>query len=477
MICARSEVGLSRLPVTEEIAGSNPVERATDIFTLIGCFFMKKYVTLIAFIYKLCYDIANWTRKSKEFYNKIPDNVRERTPSIMVYDPNKINNPSGSKLDKGLTRRGFGALAVIAFAEGVASACSAKKAPEAKQTTPAPTDESSIGTEPKEPTKSPTPETKEIKINKEAVTKLYEKLNNLKKEFDEASEDERQEKHLRSAIRAAFVEAIESITGYKSTSFDPEAGAWRTSAEDFNKTQDEMMGIVTAGLVLLGNLTLAYHEDQSILPRTSENDLTADGIMGMYLDVFTAGYGRDQIEGFRKTIEENPGAVEALVYKGTLGDGELPKALHISYGLRMKSDDPLANCDRENNPNQCKNVFNQAGEKAPLDGGIHRTVEAVYPTDNHTVLNVMATNIIRVQGTDIRWLNEETNKLGKQWDINKPEEEGLDFYLTPVLVWWDVPDDLYDSMPMYDGQTRKQPRNIPAVGEYMNKVRSSQEAK
>lgn len=28
--CARSEVGLSRLPVTEEIAGSNPVGRATE---------------------------------------------------------------------------------------------------------------------------------------------------------------------------------------------------------------------------------------------------------------------------------------------------------------------------------------------------------------------------------------------------------------------------------------------------------------
>ena len=433
---------------------------------------MKKYSIFIAFMCNLCYDIANWAEKSKEFYNKIPDNVRERTPSVMVYNP---NNPSGSS--KEMPRRDFikfGAkFGAIAATLALAAGCGAQKVQSAEQTTPAPT--KSIGTEPV--TKSPTPETQEIKINKEAVTKLYEKLNNLKKEFDEASEDERQEKHLRSAIRAAFVEAIESITGYKSTSFDPEAGAWRTSAEDFNKTQDEMMGIVTAGLVLLGNLTLAYHEDQSILPRTSENDLTADGIMGMYLDVFTAGYGRDQIEGFRKTIEENPGAVEALVYKGTLGDGELPKALHISYGLRMKSDDPLANCDRENNPNQCKNVFNQAGEKAPLDGGIHRTVEAVYPTDNHTVLNVMATNIIRVQGTDIRWLNEETNKLGKQWDINKPEEEGLDFYLTPVLVWWDVPDDLYDSMPMYDGQTRKQPRNIPAVGEYMNKVRSSQEAK
>ena len=476
MICARSEVGLSRLPVTEEIAGSNPVERATDNSPLDRVFFYGKYAIFIAFMCNLCHYIANWTGKSKEFYNKIPDNVRGRIPSVMARNHERLN-PSDSSEKTIFTRRRVIKAGVIATAAVLVDACSAKKAPEAKQTTPAPTDESSIGTEPKEPTKSPTPETKEIKINKEAVTKLYEKLNNLKKEFDEASEDERQEKHLRSAIRAAFVEAIESITGYKSTSFDPEAGAWRTSAEDFNKTQDEMMGIVTAGLVLLGNLTLAYHEDQSILPRTSENDLTADGIMGMYLDVFTAGYGRDQIEGFRKTIEENPGAVEALVYKGTLGDGELPKALHISYGLRMKSDDPLANCDRENNPNQCKNVFNQAGEKAPLDGGIHRTVEAVYPTDNHTVLNVMATNIIRVQGTDIRWLNEETNKLGKQWDINKPEEEGLDFYLTPVLVWWDVPDDLYDSMPMYDGQTRKQPRNIPAVGEYMNKVRSSQEAK
>lgn len=39
--CARSEVGLSRLPVTEEIAGSNPVERATVKITRpIGEFFI-----------------------------------------------------------------------------------------------------------------------------------------------------------------------------------------------------------------------------------------------------------------------------------------------------------------------------------------------------------------------------------------------------------------------------------------------------
>lgn len=38
--CARSEVGLSRLPVTEEIAGSNPVERATMTRSLIERFLL-----------------------------------------------------------------------------------------------------------------------------------------------------------------------------------------------------------------------------------------------------------------------------------------------------------------------------------------------------------------------------------------------------------------------------------------------------
>ena len=416
----------------------------------------------------LCYDIANWTEKSKEFYNKIPDNVRERTPSVMVYDPNKLNNPSGSKLDKGLTRRGFGALAVMAFAEGVAVACGAKKPK-------TPTDVSSIGSEPEKPTESSTQETQEIKINKEAVTQLYEKLNTLKKEFDEASEDERQEKHLRSAIRAVFVEAVWSITGYKSTSFDPEAGSWRTNEENFNKTQDEMIGTLTAGLVFLGNITTLYHEDESILPRTSENDLTVPGMMDMYLEAFTAGYGRDQIERFRKTVEKYPGAIENFVYKGPLGDGELPKALHISYGLRAKSDDPLANCDSENNPNQCKNVFNQAGEKAPIDGGVHKTVEAVYPVNNTANLIIAAVNMIRAD-TDKRWLNEETNKLGRAFFVGDPEK-GSDFYMTPVIVWCNTLDRVSKNMPVYNGRTPEQAYDDPIVKKYMDDEYHRLEAK
>ena len=413
------------------------------------------------------HDIGNWTEKSKEFYNKIPDNVRERTPSVMAKN-HENPNPSGSLENETTSRRGFlkflGEVGTIATAAVFVDACGAKKPKRTEQT---PTDVSSIGTEPKELTASPTPETQEIKINKEAVTQLYEKLNNLKKEFDEASEYERREKHLRSAIRTAFVEAIDKETGYQSTSFDPEAGSWRTNEENFNKTQDEMIGTLTAGLVFLGNITTLYHENESILPRTSENDLTANDMMNMYLEAFTAGYGRDQIERFDETVEKYPGAIENFVYKGPLGDGELPKALHISYGLRAASDDPLANCDRENNPNQCKNVFNQAGEKAPIDGGVHKTVEAVYPVDGTANLIIAAVNMIRVEGTDIRWLNEKTNKLGRQFSVGDPEK-GYDFYMTPVIVWCSTVDRVHDGMPMYNGRTPEQAYDNPIVKKYMD---------
>ena len=116
MICARSEVGLSRLPVTEEIAGSNPVERATDIFTLIGCFFMENIPFLLHFCTICVMILPIGLEGLRSFYNKIPDNVRERTPSVMVYNPNKLNSPSGSELPKKIIAL-FGA---AAFALGAA---------------------------------------------------------------------------------------------------------------------------------------------------------------------------------------------------------------------------------------------------------------------------------------------------------------------------------------------------------------------
>ena len=116
MICARSEVGLSRLPVTEEIAGSNPVERATDIFTLTGCFFMENIPYLLHFCTICVMILPIGLEGLRSFYNKIPDNVRERTPSVMVYSPNKLNSPSGSELQKKI----MALIGAAAFAFGAA---------------------------------------------------------------------------------------------------------------------------------------------------------------------------------------------------------------------------------------------------------------------------------------------------------------------------------------------------------------------
>lgn len=64
----------------------------------------------------------------RSFYNKIPDNVRERAPSVMVYNPNKLNNPSGSEtrfstLFREKTLKGIATAAALLAAVAPLSAC------------------------------------------------------------------------------------------------------------------------------------------------------------------------------------------------------------------------------------------------------------------------------------------------------------------------------------------------------------------
>ena len=123
MICARSEVGLSRLPVTEEIAGSNPVERATDIFTLIGCFFMENIPYLLHFC-TICVMISPIGLEGlRSFYNKISDNIRERIPSVMVQNRERLS-PSDSKTSfKEKALQGMATAAAFLAAAASLSAC------------------------------------------------------------------------------------------------------------------------------------------------------------------------------------------------------------------------------------------------------------------------------------------------------------------------------------------------------------------
>lgn len=64
----------------------------------------------------------------RSFYNKITDNVRERAPSVMVYNPNKLNNPSGSEtrfstLLREKTLKGIATAAALLAAVAPLSAC------------------------------------------------------------------------------------------------------------------------------------------------------------------------------------------------------------------------------------------------------------------------------------------------------------------------------------------------------------------
>ena len=182
MICARSEVGLSRLPVTEEIAGSNPVERATDNSPLDRVFFYEKYTIFIAFLYNLCYYIANWTGRSKEFYNKISDNVRGRIPSVMVRNREQFN-PSDSKTSLSTTTKekflkGIATAAALLAAAAPLSACGESYSEPTPDTTST-SQETQDPTPSVEETSSPSPEAREIP-EIEGLDNLLDSLDNAK---------------------------------------------------------------------------------------------------------------------------------------------------------------------------------------------------------------------------------------------------------------------------------------------------------
>ena len=85
----------------------------------------------------------------RSFYNKIPDNVRERTPSVMVQNGERLN-PSGS--EKNLSKKIMALVGATAFALGAAG-CSDSESYRYKEPTP----DATTSTE--QEVQSPTPET------------------------------------------------------------------------------------------------------------------------------------------------------------------------------------------------------------------------------------------------------------------------------------------------------------------------------
>ena len=419
MICARSEVGLSRLPVTEEIAGSNPVERATDNSPLDRVFFYEKYSIFIAFMCNLCYDIANWTGKSKEFYNKIPDNVRERTPSVMVYNP---NNPSGSS--KEMPRRDFikfGAkFGAIAATLALAAGCGAQKVQSAEQTTPAPT--KSIGTEPV--TKSPTPETQEIKMEFVGLKDFAENLSALKKEFENATEEEKQKGEFYTKRMALLIGWSHANHGFKSKTFDYEKGAWKADAGNYKEVQDEVARSIMTLLYDIAVLTHACNEDNSLLP--PETGITADDVMAEAMDAFTGGYAKSELKRKLNNFKEYPIAIKTSIYGGTIEKGKLIEPFASYYGTRTRNS---FNDKDAKDPDA--DLLSSGGMNA---GGTHDTYDFLVPSDmGDDIKRVLKLTvlIVNTESEDIHYANEPAEKPGNGYGA---PAEGQRAYIYGTLV-------------------------------------------
>lgn len=280
----------------------------------------------------------------------------------MVYDPNKLNSPSGSKLDKGLTRRGFGALAVMAFAEGVASACSAKKAPEAKQTTPAPI-ESSIGPEPEKPTESSTPETQEVKMEFVGLEDFARNLKSLEDKFKNATDKEKEEGNYYTDRIKCITNWVFGNHGYKSETFDSENGYWLATADNYEEVQSEISRTIMTAIYDGGMLAYAYKNDNSLLP--SEIGMTADDIMNSIIDAYTIGHAKLELE--RINFENSYGTTKAQIYGGTIEKGELVKPIKEYFGERH------GNAFNERKPEDPETDILQ-----PVGGGIRDTVDSLF---------------------------------------------------------------------------------------------------
>lgn len=464
MICARSEVGLSRLPVTEEIAGSNPVERATDNSPLDRVFFYEKYAVFIAFMYNLCHYIANWTGKSKEFYNKIPDNVRGRIPSVMVRNHENFNPSDSSEEKTTLPRRRVLKAGAIAAAAVFVGACGAKKPKRIEQT---PTE--SIGTEPKKLTESPTPETQEIKMEFVGLEDFARNLKSLEDKFKNATDKEKEEGNYYTDRIKCITNWVFGNHGYKSETFDSENGYWLATADNYEEVQSEISRTIMTAIYDGGMLAYAYKNDNSLLP--SEIGMTADDIMNSILDTFTIGYAKSELK--RINFEQSYGTTKAQIYGDTIEKGELVKPIKEYFGERH------GNAFNERKPEDPETDILQ-----PVGGGIRDTVDSLFACFSKKAKDGIPEDGT-INKTSVIIINAEIGpgeNKGNLFYLNKPldkstkghgaPEDGKTIMVSGALSDLRTPSIVCDNSHVVEGKGKKiQICEIPEVKEFYDTQR------
>ena len=267
-------------------------------------------------------------------------------------------NPSDSSEKTIFTRRRVIKAGGIALIAGVIDACSAKKAPEAKQTTSAPTE--STGTEPEKPTESPTPETQEIKMEFVGLEDFARNLKSLEDKFKDATEKEKEKGNYYTDRIKCITNWVFGNHGYKSEAFDSENGYWLATKDNYEKVQSEILRTIMTAIYDGGMLVQACEDDSSLLPP----GITADDIMNSILDTFTIGYAKSEL----KRIDfKYGGTTQSQIYGDTIEKGELVKPIKEYFGERH------GNAFNERKPEDPETDILQ-----PVGGGIRDTVDSLF---------------------------------------------------------------------------------------------------
>lgn len=283
-------------------------------------FFYGKYTIFIAFLYNLCYYITNWTGRSKEFYNKISDNVRERIPSVMVRNREQFN-PSDSKTSLSTTTKekflkGIATAAALLAAAAPLSACGESYSEPTPDTTST-SQETQDPTPSVEETSSPSPEAREIP-EIEGLDNLLDSLDNAKDTNDK---------------RAAFINYTNMHANSESAKLNvDEFGQIVTTDEEL----PEVMKNIGEHSVYSINLMLKSYFKLVDEGRVEEADemrdaYTSSMVIGNAQRVMTSLFeGYEEYPGDRQTYHNayNPFPLDGQpnkIFESTGKDGNYPK--------------------------------------------------------------------------------------------------------------------------------------------------------
>ena len=251
-----------------------------------------------------------------------------------------------------------------------------------------------------------------------------ENLSALKKEFENATEEEKQKGEFYTKRMGLLIGWSHANHGFKSKTFDYEKGAWKADAGNYKEVQDEVARSIMTLLYDIAVLTHACNEDNSLLP--PETGITADDVMAEALDAFTGGYAKSKLKGRLNNFKEYPVSIKTSIYGGTIEEGKLIEPFASYYGTRTRN-----NFNDKDAKDPDADLLSSGGMNA---GGTHDTYDFLVPSDmGDDIKRVLKLTvlIVNTESEDIHYANEPAEKPGNGYGA---PAEGQRAYIYGTLV-------------------------------------------